>query len=109
MVDDPQGWWPSHEAYVKSVEKMMEIESHDFDTKPVTIRRGDRRYSLLRWIPVSERLPEKGSRVFVGAWIDGRWTTDAGRWLGYWSLSGFVDPGVFTHWMTSPEPPTDVA
>jgi len=41
--------------------------SDDFDdaTSPVQLRRSDKRYSLLRWIPISEKHPPVGVTVFL--------------------------------------------
>ena len=71
------------------------------------------RLSLLRWIPVTERLPEEGQRVLtyekpeliVVAEMHSR-SVSGGLW---WSTdNGHTAYSVFpTHWMPLPAPPTD--
>ena len=107
MIDDPQAAWPSHEAYMKCLEDKMEQD--DFDTKPVTIRRGDKRYSLLRWIPVIERLPDEGGVFpYVLAKVGGMFYPVIARRSE--TTSGWVELGdqrmfaawEITHWMHLP-------
>lgn len=64
------------------------------------------------WIPVGERLPERGQMVIVafrGHWggdpgqvsAEVFWSDDRGGWTGCDSMKG----GKPTHWMPLPEPP----
>ena len=57
-----------------------------------------------RWIPVTERLPEKDTRVIVCASLPEGVHSDFIYEDGHW----FVSTGV-THWMPLPEPPKDGA
>ena len=56
-----------------------------------------------RWIPVTERLPEKDTRVIVCASLPEGVHSDFIYEDGHW----FVSTGV-THWMPFPEPPKDL-
>ena len=55
-----------------------------------------------RWIPVTERLPEKDTRVIVCASLPEGVHSDFIYEDGHW----FVSTGV-THWMPFPEPPKE--
>ena len=55
-----------------------------------------------RWIPVTERLPEKDTRVIVCASLPEGVHSDFIYEDGHW----FVSTGV-THWMPFPEPPEE--
>ena len=55
-----------------------------------------------RWIPVTERLPEKDTRVIVCASLPEGVHSDFIYEDGHW----FVSTGV-THWMPLPEPPKE--
>ena len=55
-----------------------------------------------RWIPVTERLPEKDTRVIVCASLPEGIHSDFIYEDGHW----FVSTGV-THWMPFPEPPKE--
>ena len=55
-----------------------------------------------RWIPVTERLPEKNTRVIVCASLPEGVHSDFIYEDGHW----FVSTGV-THWMPFPEPPKE--
>ena len=55
-----------------------------------------------RWIPVTERLPEKDTRVIVCASLPKGIHSDFIYEDGHW----FVSTGV-THWMPFPEPPKE--
>ena len=57
-----------------------------------------------RWIPVTERLPEKDTRVIVCASLPEGVHSDFIYEDGHW----FVSIGV-THWMPFPEPPKEEA
>lgn len=57
---------------------------------------------LPRWIPVTERLPEKDTRVIVCASLPEGVHSDFIYEDGHW----FVSIGV-THWMPFPEPPKE--
>jgi hypothetical protein len=59
----------------------------------------------LRWIPVSERLPEQGEDVLGFCSKIGKQVahlTDESAW--YWGTSGVLGYDA-THWMPLPEPP----
>ena len=64
--------------------------------------------TVQEWIPVTERLPEKGQEVLV---FDTRENWTGFAWLRpdeTWTILGFdfhFDLGEVTHWMPLPEPP----
>lgn len=64
--------------------------------------------TVQEWIPVTERLPEKGQEVLV---FDTRENWTGFAWLRpdeTWTALGFdfpFDLGEVTHWMPLPEPP----
>ena len=64
--------------------------------------------TVQEWIPVTERLPEKGEEVLV---FDTRENWTGFAWLRpdeTWTALGFdfpFDLGEVTHWMPLPEPP----
>lgn len=73
-------------------------------------RERGRQEAAPRWIPCSERMPEKGTRV-LATLLTGEMTT-----LAWWPDTGFWAPGAIgpgpiyrqhtvTHWMPSPDPP----
>lgn len=66
-----------------------------------------------RWIPVTERLPEKGSAVLGFRAGDPHWG-DASYGMAWREIDGESRPGLRwhesgrpTHWMPLPAPPTD--
>ena len=66
--------------------------------------------TVQEWIPVTERLPEKGQEVLV---FDTRENWTGFAWLRpdeTWTALGFdfpFDLGEVTHWMPLPEPPEE--
>lgn len=65
----------------------------------------------LRWIPVSERLPDENADVLccrgnhIGVLMDVYTYKGDGKWedkYGYWN---YTDIEGITHWMPLPEPP----
>lgn len=66
-----------------------------------------------RWIPVSERLPERGELVLTANKFDGvnySYLTNSGDWYSAnnirydsWTRESYV-----THWMPLPKPPEEV-
>ena len=64
--------------------------------------------TVQKWIPVTERLPEKGEEVLV---FDTRENWTGFAWLRpdeTWTALGFdfpFDLGEVTHWMPLPQPP----
>ena len=68
----------------------------------------DNGVTVQEWIPVTERLPEKGQEVLV---FDTRENWTGFAWLRpdeTWTALGFdfpFDLGEVTHWMPLPEPP----
>ena len=64
--------------------------------------------TVQEWIPVTERLPEKGEEVLV---FDTRENWTGFAWLRpdeTWTALGFdfpLDLGEVTHWMPMPQPP----
>jgi hypothetical protein len=62
-----------------------------------------------KWIPVTERLPEKGEfvLVFTVDRIVGEAVLDK-DWQFYWSNTDeYAEPLFVTHWMPLPEPPKE--
>ena len=68
----------------------------------------DNGVTVQEWIPVTERLPEKGQEVLV---FDTRENWTGFAWLRpdeTWTALGFdfpFDLGEVTHWMPLPQPP----
>jgi hypothetical protein len=68
-------------------------------------------YRAPRWIPVSERLPEKGQRIIVwatdgkAAWIDVAEFEQTYKTTAWATTDEHSVP--FTHWMPLPEPPAN--
>ena len=66
--------------------------------------------TVQEWIPVTERLPEKGQEVLV---FDTRENWTGFAWLRpdeTWTALGFdfpFDLGEVTHWMPLPQPPEE--
>ena len=60
-----------------------------------------------RWIPVSERLPEKANRVFV--YMKNNYTIIATYFINshVWRDDQGSSTSNVTHWMTLPEPPKE--
>ena len=70
----------------------------------------DNGVTVQEWIPVTERLPEKGQEVLV---FDTRENWTGFAWLRpdeTWTALGFdfpFDLGEVTHWMPLPKPPKE--
>jgi len=65
----------------------------------------------LRWIPVEERLPEKGNKLYLCAYKDGSiGITPYERFANgnFWTNGMRLAKGV-THWMPLPAPPKEVS
>ena len=65
----------------------------------------DNGVTVQKWIPVTERLPEKDTYTLVttdGVVISAYWHND--RFYGF-SAKGIATVGGVTHWMPLPEPP----
>lgn len=61
----------------------------------------------VKWIPVTERLPEEKDRyltVSIEPWF-GTTVVDTMRWSGVWMYDGRQTEATVTHWMPLPEPP----
>ena len=58
-----------------------------------------------RWIPVSERLPEKDKSVFVFTDCGETDFAYIGHTTGHWFTNGMLLIPNVTHWMSLPEPP----
>lgn len=58
-----------------------------------------------RWIPVSERLPEKDKSVFVFTDCGETDFAYIGYRTGHWFTNGMLLIPTVTHWMPLPEPP----
>ena len=58
-----------------------------------------------RWIPVSERLPEKDKSVFVFTDCGETDFAYIGHTTGHWFTNGMLLIPTVTHWMPLPEPP----
>ena len=63
----------------------------------------------MKWIPVSERLPEEGTFVdcYVGGYMQGRYTDILFKDSGFHKTVTIPLHNV-THWMPLPEPPEEV-
>ena len=57
-----------------------------------------------RWIPVTERLPERSGTYLVYVYGD---VTDLNYWRGEWHRLGDDYTKAVTHWMPLPEPPEE--
>jgi len=77
--------------------------SHDEDTIAALRARIAELEAALRWIPVTERLPEKIKVVNVsdGICVGAGYVCNFGDWI----LDGKVDMQSVTHWMPLPQPP----
>ena len=62
-------------------------------------------YKETRWIPVSERLPEKDKSVFVFTDCGETDFAYIGHTTGHWFTNGMLLIPTVTHWMPLPEPP----
>ena len=85
-------------------EMMAEAESHIAEVNRLNkqIEALSKKENTTRWIPVTERLPEKDTRVIVCASLPEGVHSDFIYEDGHW----FVSTGV-THWMPLPEPPKE--
>ena len=59
-----------------------------------------------RWIPVTERLPEKSGSYLVYVYGE---VTEMDCWRGKWHMLGDDYTKAVTHWMPLPEPPKEEA
>ena len=57
-----------------------------------------------RWIPVTERLPERNGTYLVYVYGD---VTDLNYWRGKWHRLGDDYTKAVTHWMPLPQPPEE--
>lgn len=63
----------------------------------------------MRWIPVTERLPEEWEPVLVRSkfgFSEVAWYIGIGKWR-YTANACLFEDGSVTHWMPLPEPPAD--
>ena len=87
----------------KSYGFLEKIESYKCDTKDILSCIG----TVNRWIPCSERLPEKYTEVlayspFWGKIVVALWNGE--YWLEQWTDDDLQSSEI-THWMPLPEPP----
>ena len=66
---------------------------------------------MSKWIPVTERLPEKGQEVlayrgdFLGKMMNTYTYLGSGNWEDDYGYRGSAEHEGLTHWMPLPEPP----
>ena len=61
-----------------------------------------------RWVPVTERLPDKGQKVLIYWREAGEPAIDTAFWQGEWAALHWTNMGdKVTHWMPLPEPPKE--
>ena len=96
------------ELVTKAAHSSLPSNTEDFHLNMFVTNLLSHGVTVQEWIPVTERLPEKGQEVLV---FDTRENWTGFAWLRpdeTWTALGFdfpFDLGEVTHWMPLPQPP----
>ena len=93
--------------HVKDRDAKTDIYNRAYEALLISMEENAALREQVRWIPVSERLPEYQQRVlFFSERISLGVHSEKAR---YWATDGYTYPGdwynTVTHWMTLPQPP----
>ena len=90
---------------IKGYAAMMKVVDEACILAVAALREQEQR----RWIPVTERLPDVGSRVIACGEKGGVFVVKSeGITTGFGRMDGASKYRSFTHWMPLPEPPKEV-